>query len=88
MATSPTFRRAGRGDQPMIAVNGCVDSCRPSLAETDLRPSVAASFQPWGWAMLTIQATPNWSSHMPNSSPHICFSSGTETLPPADSFSQ
>ena len=26
--------------------------------------------------MLTIQVTPNRSAHMPNSSPHICFSSG------------
>ena len=26
--------------------------------------------------MLTIQVTPNWSTHMPNSSPHICLSSG------------
>jgi hypothetical protein len=23
--------------------------------------------------MLTIQVTPNWSSHMPKVSPHICF---------------
>lgn len=44
--------------------------------------------QACGWPMLTIQATPNWSSHMPNSSPHICFSRGTDTLPLPDSLSQ
>ena len=44
--------------------------------------------QPCGWLMLTIQATPNRSTHMPNSSPHICFSRGTDTVPPSDSFSQ
>ena len=34
--------------------------------------------------MLTIQPMPNLSMHMPNSSPHICFSSGTDTVPPSD----
>src|SRR3954471_11817723 len=38
--------------------------------------------------MFTIQPMPNWSVHMPNSSPHICFSSGTVTVPAAASFSQ
>jgi len=38
--------------------------------------------------MLTIQGTPNWFTHMPNWSPHICFSRGIDTLPPPDSFSQ
>ena len=33
--------------------------------------------QACGWTMLTIQEMPNWSVHMPNSSPHICFSRGT-----------
>lgn len=40
------------------------------------------------WAMLTIQPMPNRSTHMPNSSPHTCFSSGTVTVPPSLSFSQ
>jgi hypothetical protein len=31
---------------------------------------------------------PNRSTHWPNSSPHICFSSGIVTVPLADSFSQ
>ena len=44
--------------------------------------------QPWGWVMFTIHGTPNRSAHMPNSSPHICFSSGTDTVPPADNCSQ
>ena len=41
-----------------------------------------------GWPMSTIQLTPNRSTQAPNSSPHICFSSGTVTWPPSDSFSQ
>ncbi len=41
-----------------------------------------------GWVMLTIQAMPNWSVHMPNSSPHICFSRGIVTVPPPESLSQ
>lgn len=41
-----------------------------------------------GWLMLTIQGMPKRSVHMPNTSPHICRSSGTETEPSADSFSQ
>ena len=42
-----------------------------------------SSGYPWRLpAMLTIQAMPNLSWHMPNSSPHICFSSGTGTVPP------
>jgi hypothetical protein len=44
--------------------------------------------QACGWPMLTSHATPNWSTHMPNSSPHICFSRGTDTLPLADNASQ
>src|SRR5215210_6444977 len=38
--------------------------------------------------MLTIHGIPNRSTHMPNSSPHICFSSGNETVPPSESLSQ
>ncbi len=33
-------------------------------------------------AMLTTQAMPNRSTHMPNSSAHICVSRGTVTVPP------
>jgi hypothetical protein len=39
-------------------------------------------------AMLAIQATPNRSVHMPNESPQGAFSSGTPTVPPAESLSQ
>jgi hypothetical protein len=46
------------------------------------------SGQLWGWVMLTIQGMPNWSVHMPNSSPHACFSSGILTAPELDSWSQ
>ncbi len=31
--------------------------------------------------MVTIQAMPN-PAHMPNESPHTCFSNGAATLPP------
>ncbi len=40
------------------------------------------------WAMFTIQATPNRSVHIPNQSPHGAFSSGTPTVPSAQSLSQ
>jgi hypothetical protein len=38
--------------------------------------------------MLTIQEIPNRSTHMPKTSPHICFSNGIVTEPVAESFSQ
>lgn len=38
--------------------------------------------------MSTIQVMPNLSVHMPKASAHICFSSGTDTLPPSESLSQ
>jgi hypothetical protein len=47
-----------------------------------------ATVQAGGWVMLTIQGMPNWSTHMPNSSPHICFSNGIVTMPPPDNLSQ
>jgi thiamine biosynthesis lipoprotein len=40
------------------------------------------------WLMFTNQFTPKRSVHMPNSSPHTCFSSGIPTVPPSHSFSQ
>ena len=39
-------------------------------------------------AMLTIQPMPKRSTSIPNSSPHICFSSGTVTVAPSPSLSQ
>ena len=41
-----------------------------------------------GCVMFTIQVIPNLSSHMPKTSPHICFSSGIVMVAPADSLSQ
>lgn len=38
--------------------------------------------------MFTIHGSPNLSVHMPNVSPHICFSRGIFMSPPADSLSQ
>lgn len=49
---------------------------------------VRSAAQPCGWVMFIIQGTPNRSVHMPNTSPHICFSRGTDTDASADSFSQ
>ena len=48
--------------------------------------ALSGAVESCGWAMLTIQAMPNRSVHMPNSSPHICFSSGIVTVPPSDSL--
>lgn len=39
--------------------------------------------QACGAAMLTSQPMPNRSVHMPKTSPHICFSSGIDTVPPS-----
>jgi hypothetical protein len=52
------------------------------------QPNREAARQAWGWVMFTIQGMPNRSRHMPNSSPHICFSRGIVTVPPSDSFCQ
>ena len=41
-----------------------------------------------GCVMFTIQGMPNRSMHIPNSSPHICFSSGIITVPLPDKPSQ
>ncbi len=41
-----------------------------------------------GDMMSTSHGTPNWSTHMPNSSPQACLSSGMVVVPLADSFSQ
>src|SRR5262245_51930740 len=38
-------------------------------------------------AMFTIHVVPNWSTHIPNVSPHICCSRGTATVPPSASLS-
>ena len=65
-----------------VGVGGEVGSILLGLA-TARRPLRQAC-----WAMLTIQPMPNRSTHMPNSSPHTCFSSGTVTVPPSLSFSQ
>ena len=52
--------------------------------------AAARPFSPqvFGWLMFTSHGMPNLSVQEPNSSPHICFSSGMVTLPPAESFSQ
>ena len=62
--------------------------CRHSpVARSSTAPSWAdGAGQPW--TMLTIQPMPNLSWHWPNSSPHICFSSGTLTVPLSDSLAQ
>ena len=63
---------------------------RPRLARPGLSDGVGLRprYSDEASAILTNQVRPNWSWHMPNSSPHICFSSGIETVPLEDSFSQ
>lgn len=61
---------------------------RDPLGVEDVSPARRARDQSADPLMLTIHVTPKRSSHMPNSSPHICFSIGTDTLPRSQSFSQ
>ena len=51
-------------------------------------PPAGGGAQPSERVMSTIQGMPKRSVHIPNTSPHICLSSGTDTEPPADSLSQ
>ena len=48
------------------------------------RPDLLSPDQPADPAMLTSQETPKRSMQAPNSSPHICFSSGVSTVPPSE----
>jgi hypothetical protein len=61
------------------------DTCRLTSRASGFLAGCRYSAEP---AMLTIQGTPNWSMHMPNSSPHICFSSGMVTVPELDNCCQ
>jgi len=58
---------------------------RPARRERRTAPGQASTDDP---AMLTSQPTPYLSVSCPNSSPHICFSSGVLTVAPSDSFSK
>jgi hypothetical protein len=64
------------GDRP-ISWRRSVAPCRRDEAR-----------QAWDCVMFTIQGMPNRSTHIPNSSPHICFSSGIVTVPPSDNVCQ
>ena len=85
-------------DEPMRVMAGLLRQGKDATGDPGLvrRPRRLAVIntvcrqgdQAWGWAMLTSQVMPNWSTHMPNSSPHICVSSGTDTVPPLESLSQ
>src|SRR5690606_7266554 len=86
-----------RGPEPVAAHDGGRTGARGGNAPTGAvgraregRPGTArsASAQPSGRLMLTIQGMPKRSVHIPNTSPHICFSIGTDTEPPPDSLSQ
>jgi len=74
------------GGWPVTSAHYALQPIGPSTWAWPETPATAD--QACGWPMFTIQAMPNWSTHMPNSSPHICFSRGTDTVPPSDSFSQ
>ncbi len=86
----PLRRRLSPGSQrwPPDAIRIAFDELRASSRDRSDPQTDWARNQPCGWPMSTIQMMPNWSTHMPNSSPHICFSRGTDTVPPAESFSQ
>ncbi len=78
-----TWPRAASSPAP--SSSGDTENASATLRATDAPTS---GFQVCRSLMLTIQVMPNLSVHMPNTSPHICFSSGTDTLPPSDSLSQ
>lgn len=65
---------AGAGHGDASATHGDADASTPDQVCCSLT--------------LTIHVIPNLSAHMPNTSPHICFSRGTDTVPPSDSLSQ
>ena len=67
---------------------GSPAATRAATSDGRSQAAVGHRGQPPGWLMLTIQSMPNRSTHMPNSSPHICFSSGIVTVPPSDSFAK
>ena len=74
-ASSATARRCPTSSaSPCTPVRRSTSSRRRSrpCAEQRRRSALAVAGRP----MLTIQAMPNLSVSMPNSSPHICFSSG------------
>jgi hypothetical protein len=69
------------------------DAPAPSKASTrrlrlDGKAPSQSSTYDCGWTTSTIHGTPNLSVHMPNRSPHICFSKGMVTVPPSESLSQ
>jgi superfamily I DNA/RNA helicase len=72
-----------RATQRLVVLTG---SCQALPRGRGGDPGSAA--QPSDPLMLTIHGTPKRSVHIPNTSPHICLSSGTATVPPSDSFSQ
>ena len=71
-----------------VRLSGDVRRCHPDPPVGGSGLAREPTGQACGWPMLTIQVMPNRSTHMPNSSPHICFSSGTVTVPPSDSLLQ
>jgi len=75
-------RDGGHGEVPPTVVVGGTWAGPPGPVSRGWPAQACVSL------MLTIQGMPNRSVHMPNTSPHICFSSGTATVPSADSFSQ
>lgn len=82
---------AGPGTPPFAPAAVAPDRTGPhsgrTLGRTGGAPRGRAG-QPCDWPMFTIHAMPNRSTHMPNSSPHICVSRGTDTAPLSESFSQ
>ena len=71
--TFPDSRLVVLPDSGHVVADGAPRGGRPGGTPAARR----GAGQACGWPMLTIQLMPNLSTHMPNSSPHICFSSGT-----------
>ena len=82
------FRRDdGEATTRKFAGEGRISTMRPWRPESrppDCGATLRRVAQAWGWLMLTSQPTPYLSVSCPNSSPHICFSSGVLMLAPSE----
>lgn len=105
LGTRPTHVRSPEWNSALLPgtseVDGSPYGSRPSglfqsygagAASLDAAPAPSSRYaegQACCSLMLTSHVMPNRSVHIPNTSPHICFSIGTVTVPPEpDSFSQ
>lgn len=59
---------------------------RPTMPVPSTATFTSDPHSVWGSPKSTIHGMPKRSVSRPNSSPHICFSSGITTVPPSESF--